>query len=145
MLHPAAEFQAIPWPWGDIMRSRMLSLAAGLTTLLAGLAPAAPHPPASTHASVDLGAAQTHTQITVTVAMKLRNEADLQSRLQATYTPGHPLYHHFLATGEFAAAYGPDAATVAKLTQRFASQGLSVSRVSTTLLQLTGSARAIQA
>jgi kumamolisin len=127
------------------MHSRLLPLAAGLTTLLFGVAQAAPYPRASTPASVDLGPALTNTQVTVTVAMKLRNESDLQSRLEATYTPGNALYHHFLSTGEFASAYGPDAATVTRLTKRFQSQGLSVERVSTTLLQLTGSARAIQA
>jgi subtilase family serine protease len=127
------------------MDLRVLSLAAGFATLLVGVAHATPYPRSSTPASIDLGALPANAQITVTVALKLRNEADLQSRLQATYTPGHPLYHHFLATGEFARLYGPDAATVARLTQRFASQGLSVVRQSTTLLRLTGSAQSMQA
>ena len=127
------------------MRSRNRSLTVCLATLMFGVAHAAPYPRASTPAGVDLGPAPTNAQVTVTVAMRLRNETELQTRLQATYTPGNALYHHFLASGEFASAYGPDAATVALLTQHFQSQGLSVARVSTTLLQLTGTAGAIQA
>jgi kumamolisin len=127
------------------MDSKLFSLAAGFAALVFGVAHAAPFPRSSTPAGIDLGAAPSGAQVTVTVAMKLRNATDLQSRLMATYTPGNPLYHRFLAAGEFASAYGPDAATVAQLTKRFTSQGLTVSRLSTTLLQLTGSARAIQA
>ncbi|HTY49388.1 MAG TPA: protease pro-enzyme activation domain-containing protein [Steroidobacteraceae bacterium] len=110
----------------------------------AAAANAAPYPRPGMPAAVDLGASAADQQITLTVAMKLRNTAQLQSDLQALYTPGSASYHQFLTTAQFAAAYGPSAATVAQITQRLQAAGLSVSRSSTTLLSVTGTVAAVQ-
>ncbi len=113
------------------MNSRIPPLAAVLASVMFTFAQAAPYPRPSMPEGVMLGLMQPNAPVTVTVALKLQNEAQLQSRLAATYAPGNPLYHHYLASGEFASTYGPDAATVDKVTKRFQSQGLSVNRVST--------------
>src|SRR6266581_5022037 len=126
------------------MCSRSLSLAVVLATVTFGAAHAAPYPQAITPQSVDLGAAPAGTPVTVTIALKLRNPGALQEHLQAVYTQGSPQYHHFLTTQEFASAYGPDAATVAQITRRFQAQGLTVTRLSTTMLQLSGTTSQVQ-
>ena len=99
---------------------------------------------ASRAQKLDLGAALASTPATVTIALKLRNPDQVQQQLQSVYTQGSPVYHHFMTTGEFAQAYGPDAATVAQVTRRFQAQGLTVTRVSTTMLQVSGTTGQIQ-
>jgi subtilase family serine protease len=126
------------------MCSRGLSLAVVLATVALGAAHAAPYPQVTTPKSVDLGAAPAGTPVTVTIALKLRNPGALQEHLQAVYTQGSPQYHHFMTTQEFASAYGPDAATVAQVTRRFQAQGLTVTRLSTTMLQLSGTTSQVQ-
>lgn len=126
------------------MCSRTLSLAVVLAIVMLGVAHAAPYPRMTTPESIDLGAAPTSAPVTVTVALKLRNPDQVQKHLQAVYTQGDPQYHHFMTTQEFASAYGPDASTVAQVTRRFQSQGLKVTRVSTTMLQLSGTTAQIQ-
>src|ERR1700733_1677511 len=126
------------------MCSKTLALAVALATVTLGVAHAAPYPRTTTPASVDLGAAPISTPVTVTIALTLRNVDQLQEQLQSVYTRGSPQYHHFIATQEFAKAYGPDPATVAQVTRRFQAQGLTVTRVSTTMLQLSGITGQIQ-
>jgi kumamolisin len=126
------------------MCSRTFSLAVVLATVTLGAAHAAPFPRMTTPESIDLGAAPASAPVTVTIALKLRNASQVQEQLQTVYTQGSPLYHHFMTTQEFATAYGPDAATVAQVTRRFQAQGLTVTRVSTTMLQLSGTSGQIQ-
>ena len=126
------------------MRSRTFSLAAVLATATLNFAYAAPYPRTTTPQSIDLGAATASSPINVTIALRLRNPDQLQEQLQAVYTQGSPLYHHFLTAQDFSSAYGPDAATVARVTRRFQAQGLTVTRVSTTLMRLSGSTAQIQ-
>jgi kumamolisin len=126
------------------MRSRTLSLAVLFATVTLGVAHAAPYPRTTTPESIDLGAAASGTPISVTIALKLRNPEQLEEVLQNVYTEGNPQYHHFLTAQEFASTYGPDAGTVASVTKRFQSQGLTVTRLTTTLLRLSGTAGQIQ-
>jgi subtilase family serine protease len=97
---------------------------------------------------IDLGSAQYvagQAQVSVTVALKLRNTDQIESLLQATYTPGGPGYRKFLTSQEFAAKFGPTAETIARVSQHFQKAGLHVEQLTGTHLSVSGSASAIQA
>ena len=125
-----------------------LLLTVGLAAGLSSTAFAAPYPGTATPAPTDLGAAQAvlgNQSLTVSVALPLRDSSSAQSLLQSLYTPGSPQYRHFLTSQEFNTQFGPTDATVAQVTKRFESQGLQVTRASSTLLKVTGSTSAIEA
>jgi subtilase family serine protease len=108
---------------------------------------ATPYPRATTPEAVDLGVAEniaSANQVSVTVALKLRNTEQLNALVQAVYSPGNAQYHHFLTTPEFAARFGPTAATIAQVTKHFEAAGLTVSQTATAQLRVTGSAAAVQ-
>ena len=129
------------------MNKRLL-LALGLTAGLVSAAGAAPYPNASTPAPADLGASRAvlgDESISATVALPLRNTADMEVLLTSVYTRGSPEFRHFLSSKEFNARFGPSDATVAQVTQRLESAGLQVTRTSTTLLRVTGSTAAMEA
>lgn len=97
---------------------------------------------------IDLGSAQYvagQAQVSVTVALKLRNSDQIESLLQATYTPGGPGYRKFLTSQEFAAKFGPTAETIARVSQHFQKAGLHVEQLTATHLSVSGSTSAIQA
>jgi len=131
---------------GDNMIPSRIALAALLAALVSQSVDATPFPRHATPAAVDLGAADgvSNAPVTVTIVMKLRNREQLDSLVQSLYTPGNGQYRHFLSRQDFAARFGPSDASVAALTRRFQSAGLSVTRASTTQLKLTGSTAAIQ-
>jgi len=123
-------------------------LAASVATVLAASAQAAPYPRATTPRAVDMGAtagAARSELLTVTVALKLRNVDQLESTVNALYTPGSPQYRKFLTTQQFNDRFGPSAETVARLSNHFRAAGLTVTHSSTAHLQVTGTAAAIEA
>jgi kumamolisin len=125
-----------------------LLLTLGLASGLSGTALATPYPSALTPAPADLGTAQAvlgNSAITVSVALPLSDTAGAQALLQSLYTPGSPQYRRFLSSQQFNTQFGPTQATVAQVTRRFESQGLQVTRASSTLLKVTGSPSAIEA
>ena len=129
-------------------RSLRFWLTLGIATSLSGAAFGAPYPSASTPAPLDLGAASAvlgNQSITVSVALPLRDSAAAQALLEATYTPESVQYRHFITSQEFNAQFGPTDATVAQVTKRLQSQGLQVTRASTTVLKVSGSTSAIEA
>jgi kumamolisin len=95
---------------------------------------------------IDLGVAENlgPSQISVTVALKLRNTDQLESLLQATYTAGAPGYRQFLTPQQFNAKFGPTPETIARVTQHFQKAGLHVSQLTATHLSVSGSAAALQ-
>ena len=124
-----------------------LLLVLGLTTGMASAAFGAPYPRATTPAAADLGTARLVSgdqQLTVTVALPLRDTAGAQALLETTYTRGSASYRHFLSSQEFNERFGPSEATVAQVTKRFQSAGLQVTRASATLLKVSGSTSAIE-
>ena len=128
-------------------RSLRFWLTLGIATSLGSAAFGAPYPSASTPAPLDLGAAQAvlgNQAITVSVALPLRDSAGAQALLEATYTAGSAQYRHFLTSQEFNAQFGPTDATVAQVTKRLQSQGLQVTRASTTVLKVSGSTSAVE-
>jgi len=126
------------------MRSARLLMTVALALAACAMAQATPYPRKSTPAGTDLGVTS-QSAVTVTVALALRNADQLQAQLQAIYTPGSPQYHRYLTPEQFASAYGPAPAAVARITRHYEAAGLSVARASTTLLRVSGSAAAVQA
>jgi subtilase family serine protease len=85
-------------------------------------------------------------KMTVDVSLAPRDEAGLNSELQATYTAKTSQYHKFLAKGQFDAKYAPASATVSAVENYLRSQGLSVSATdSPFLLAATGSSTRVEA
>lgn len=101
-----------------------------------------PYPAAHAPKGIDLGSMsqlQNATPITITVALKLRNAAELPALLAELYTPGSPQFHQFLSPAQFRAQFAPAPGTVASVARQFESWGLSVQSVNGTLLKVTGS------
>jgi kumamolisin len=96
---------------------------------------------------IDLGAAENvagQAQVSVTVALKLRNADQLESVLRSTYTAGGPGYRKFLSPQEFGAKFGPTAETIARVTQHFQKAGLHVTQLTATHLSVSGNTAAVQ-
>ena len=113
-----------------------------------GSAAATPYPRSNTPPAVDLGLTQNlapATDVTLTIALKLRNADRMQSLLRSIYTRGSSNYQHFLTPQQFATQFGPSSATIAQLTRHFQADGFSVTRSATAQLKITGSIQAVQA
>lgn len=131
------------------MKGRRLLLALGLVaSAVAASAAPAPYPSALTPAPADLGVARAvlgNESVTATVALQPRNALAMEALLAATYTRGSPQFRKFLSPEEFKAQFAPSDDVVAQVTHRLQSAGLQVSRVSATLLRVTGSTSAMEA
>lgn len=129
------------------MQTTRLWVAAVAATVMSG-ALAAPGLATSKLEVIDLGAAENlagQAQVSVTVALKLRNSDQLESLLRSTYTAGGPDYRKFLSPQEFNAKFGPTAETLARVTRHFEQAGLHVAQLTGTHLSVSGSTAAIQA
>ena len=130
------------------MRLSSCLLTAACAVGFLGNAAAVPYPRSNMPPAVDLGLTQNiapGTEVTLTVALKLRNTDQMQSLLQSVYTRGSSNYQHFLTPQQFAAQFGPTADTVAQLTRHFQADGFTVTRSATAQLKITGSVQAVQA
>jgi kumamolisin len=130
------------------MQATRMWVVAAIAVTAMGSASAAPALINAKPEVIDLGSAQYvagQAQVSVTVALKLRNADQIESLLQATYTAGAPGYRKFLTTQEFAAKFGPTAETIARVSQHFQKAGLHVEQLTGTHLSVSGSASAIQA
>lgn len=121
-------------------------LVAAIAAALGATASAVPYPTPATRGAIDLGElSDTASALTVTVALKLRNQDQIQPLIEAIYTPGGPEYGKFITPQEFSSRFGPDAATIARVTQHLQSAGLTVTRSTTTQLTVTGTRAAMTA
>lgn len=130
------------------MRFHTCLLTAACAVGFLGSAAATPYPRSNTPPAVDLGLTQNlapGAEVTLTIALKLRNTDQMQSLLQSIYSRGNSNYQHFLTPQQFAAQFGPTAATIAQLTQHFQADGFTVTRAATAQLKITGSVQAVQA
>ncbi len=127
------------------MRLHSCLIAAACTAFLANAATAAPYPRTDMSSPVDVGASAPNKTVTLTIALKLRDTSAMKSLLTALYTPGSPQFHQFLTQPEFAARFGPSAATIAQVTRHFQADGFRVTRSATAQLQITGSVAAVEA
>lgn len=83
-------------------------------------------------------------KLTVTIALSLRDRDAAARYLQEVHTPSSPNYHKFLTPSEFRARYAPTEASLAKVAARLQAAGLSVKRIGSTLLQVSGPAATVQ-
>ncbi|QQE79883.1 protease pro-enzyme activation domain-containing protein [Alicyclobacillus sp. SO9] len=79
-------------------------------------------------------------KISVTISLKLRNEAQLKQLIQNQYNPQSADYKKFLTPAKFAQEFGPTKTTVAAVKAYAKSHGLTVTHVSKerTLVQVQG-------
>jgi subtilase family serine protease len=98
--------------------ARQLNLSAALTLLLScGVARAQLTIVGTPHAT---------RQVSFEVALPLRNVDQLNDLLTALHDPANPQYHHWLTPAQFAASFGPDAATMGRVVAALRARGLSV-------------------
>jgi kumamolisin len=99
------------------------ALAASLALCLSGVATVAAA--ANTLPATDVGVASNAQTTTVTLMLRLRNQADLEKYIQDTVTPGSAHFQKFLSTAEFAGKYGATDADVAQVQAFLRKQGLT--------------------
>ncbi len=94
-----------------------------------------------------LGRLDAQTPLRVGLILPLRNQDKLAELLRRQYTPGDPLYHHFLTPPDFTALYGPTQADYDAVAAYARSQGLTVTATSPgrTLLSVAGPSAKIEA
>ena len=77
------------------------------------------------------------------VALPLRNVDELHTLLKALHDPASPQYHHWLAPAQFGLRFGPDSATVARVTAALRARGLTV-ETHTRSLHVSGTAALVE-
>lgn len=95
--------------------------------------------------AVDMGSITYQDQpITVTAALKLRDQAGAETLMQRLATAGDELYGKFLTPEQVQAQFGPSDADVLKATATFTAAGLTVQRTSVATLSVTGSLKTLE-
>ncbi len=94
-----------------------------------------------------LGRLDAQTPLRVGLTLPLRNQDKLADLLRRQYTPGDPLYHHFLTPPDFTAQYGPTQQDYDAVAAYARSQGLTITATSPgrTLLSVAGPSAKIEA
>ncbi|HEY5229422.1 MAG TPA: protease pro-enzyme activation domain-containing protein, partial [Galbitalea sp.] len=85
------------------------------------------------------GAAPAAQPISFDVVLRPRNQAALNAFTTAVSTPGSPQYGQFLTTGQYASEFGPAPSTIANVSSRLRSLGLTVGTAEGSLLPVSGS------
>ena len=122
----------------------LVAFAMTLTGATASAAPAAQVPLVSVAAAprvpagdVALGRVSAQTAVTAEVSLKPRNEAAVTDFIAAVTNKTSPLYHHYLAAGQYRARFGPTTAAINAVESQLRSDGLHVSGVSSDGLMVT--------
>ena len=104
---------------------------------------AAPRIPAGDGALGSVRAGSTETGI---VVLRPTDEAGLTSFITAVTDKGSPLYHRYLAPGEFASRFGPAPSTIAEVKAQLTEEGLRVTKVSSDglFVSFSGSAATVE-
>jgi kumamolisin len=124
-------------------KNGLLMLLLVLGPLSTAMAQRTSHPGAEAPKAIDRGALAAQPDampISVTVALKLRNQDDAENLVKSLSTPGDPQYHQFLTADQFVARFGPTPADMAKVATSIAKYGLTVEKGTATTLKVTGSA-----
>ena len=106
------------------MSSRLGSLV--FSTALIGLTAASANAAAGAQ---DLGPSDAADVVTASIVLKVNNLDALEALVALSQTPGLPLYHRFLSTGEFADLFAPSRNDIQKITAYLASFGIQVNEV----------------
>jgi subtilase family serine protease len=77
----------------------------------------------------DLGPSDAADVVTASIVLKVNNLDALEALVALSQTPGLPLYHRFLSTGEFADLFAPSRNDIQKITAYLASFGIQVNEV----------------
>lgn len=147
----------------QVMSVRIFHAVAGLLLVLSVMAGVSPTPslsaptppPVRLHGHVPskaltsakfLGRMASNAQLTVTFALPLRNQTDLQGLLEHLYDPGDPQYGHYLVPQEFTDRFGPTQADYDAVIAYARSLGLTVSGThpNRLLLEASGPAATIE-
>lgn len=141
-------------------RLRSVVLASVLTTAIALALPAsaiaaarvAPSPHAARPSALAaprlplgarvLGTLSPTTHLSVAVALEPRDPAELSAFAAAVSNRHSALFRHYLAKGQFAARFGPTAASIHAVERYFAAQGLAVGALAANHLMVTVSGSA---
>ncbi|HVB75283.1 MAG TPA: protease pro-enzyme activation domain-containing protein [Ktedonobacteraceae bacterium] len=75
-----------------------------------------------------VGNVDPQSRLSMSINLNLRNQSELKQYVQALYTSGSYLYHHYLHPSEFAAQYGPTAQDVQQVADYLRAQGFTVTR-----------------
>jgi len=130
------------------MISRRVSMAIALSMSISAPAlTAAPYPTRSMAAPEDLGAITAQTggaTLTVTLPLKLRDEAGAEALLKTVSEPGSAGFHQFLTPAQFKAQFAQSDADASATVAYLATFGLTAERVGATSLQVTGTASAME-
>jgi kumamolisin len=95
--------------------------------------------------AVDMGALKSAGEpISVTVALRLSDQAGAEALIQRLAMSSDALYGKFLTPGQVEAQFGPSDADVQKVTATFTAAGLAVARTSATTLSVTGSVSTLE-
>lgn len=94
-----------------------------LAAMLAGAA--ATSAAGGLQAEADQGLAASNQQVTVSLVLRLRNEAALEAYAMQTATPGNPNFQRFISTAEFAQRYGATDAQIKQVQGYLAKHGLT--------------------
>ncbi|MGI5138381.1 MULTISPECIES: S53 family peptidase [unclassified Streptomyces] len=92
-----------------------------------------------------VGATTPGSTLHLSVHLSPRDPKGLTDFITAVSTPGNHLYHHYLAKGQFASAFGPTRATIAGVSQALKAAGLSPGEVSSDGLAIPVTATVAQA
>src|SRR5579871_2024206 len=78
------------------------------------------------HAARDLGAVRADSTVSGAVVLRPRSQAALSNFIAAVTDKRSPLFHHYLAPGQFAARFGPALSSINAVTGSLRAEGLSV-------------------
>jgi subtilase family serine protease len=92
-----------------------------------------------------LQAASANQQLNLSIGLQLRNQADLDSLLNALYDPQSPQYHQFLAPEQFNQLFAPTPDQVQQVIAYLQSQGLTVTNVAPNNLLIDATGTVAQA
>lgn len=83
--------------------------------------------------------------LNLSIGLRPRDPAGLDSLLHAIYTPGSPQYHHYLTPAEFSRLFAPGADQVQLVVTFLRSQGLTVQSIASNSLLIDATATVAQA
>ena len=121
---------------------RALLTAAACLAFAAQAGAAVPFPTARTPHPQDVGRT-VEARLSVTVVMRLADEAGAEALLARVSTPGDALFRHFLTSAQFASRFAPSAEGVAETRAVLAGYGLTVERAGTGTLRVSGTPDAL--
>ena len=125
---------------GSISAAPVATLSAAQVRLPGHLTPEA------LRGAVRIGRKGSTETVPLALTLPLRDPAGLQVFLRRLYTPGDPLFHHFLTPTEFANRFSPTPATYAEVAEFARMSGFSVTGTHTDrlLLEVSGPASVVE-